>query len=102
MVSCIPLWDTPQWCHTVAPVGKRSSRSEKELLQLLLRDVRREAGLRQVDVARRLGLPQSFVSKYESGERRLDILEMRDVCEALGISLPTFARRLDRLLSRNR
>ena len=39
--------------------------------------------------------PQSYVSKYESGERRLDLLELRQVCNALDISLEAFIRRLE-------
>ncbi len=62
---------------------------------MLLRQVRQEKGLRQVDLADRLGQPQSFVSKYESGERRLDLLELRLVCEALGIALADFVRRFE-------
>ena len=37
----------------------------------------------QADVAGRLGRPQSFVSKYESGERRLDVVEFLEVCAAI-------------------
>jgi transcriptional regulator with XRE-family HTH domain len=62
----------------------------------LLRTIRHEAGLRQVDVARRLGRPQSFVSKYESGQRRLDLVELAAICQVLGASLPAFLRRLRR------
>jgi transcriptional regulator with XRE-family HTH domain len=51
-----------------------------------------------VDVAAKLGVPQSFVSNYESGERRLDILELRDLCEVLGITLPIFVQRLEKKL----
>ena len=51
--------------------------------------------MRQVDLADRLRQPQSYVSKYESGERRLDILELRQVCNALGISIEAFIRRLE-------
>jgi transcriptional regulator with XRE-family HTH domain len=67
-------------------------------LQVLLREVRLEAGLRQVDVAERLGQPQSFVSKYESGLRRLDLVELRQVCMVLGISLEAFVRRFEESL----
>ena len=42
-----------------------------------------------------LGLPQSFVSKYETGERRLDVLELREVCRALETSLFEFVERLE-------
>ncbi|MCK4487728.1 MAG: helix-turn-helix transcriptional regulator [Desulfobacterales bacterium] len=67
-------------------------------LQRLLRQIRHEAGLRQEDLAERLGQPQSFVSKYETGERRLDLLELRQVCTALGISLEEFVRRFENAL----
>jgi transcriptional regulator with XRE-family HTH domain len=40
----------------------------------------------QAEVALRLGRPQSFVSKYESGERYLDVVEFVEVCAALGAS----------------
>lgn len=53
----------------------------------LLRKYREDAGLRQTAVADALDEPQSFVSKYESGERRLDLVELRHVCAALGVSL---------------
>lgn len=52
------------------------------------------AGLGQADIARRLSRPQSFVSKYEAGERRLDVIELREVCDALGIGLSALVRRL--------
>jgi transcriptional regulator with XRE-family HTH domain len=41
-----------------------------------LREARRHAGLSQVEVARALGRPQSFVSKCETGERRIDVIEL--------------------------
>jgi len=59
----------------------------------LIRDIRQRAGLRQIDVAERLKQPQSFVSKYESGERRLDFLELEQVCEACETDLSDFVRR---------
>jgi transcriptional regulator with XRE-family HTH domain len=49
-----------------------------------------------MELASRLGVPQSFVSKYESGERRLDVLELRLVCRAVGVSLQEFVRRLEK------
>jgi transcriptional regulator with XRE-family HTH domain len=53
------------------------------------------AGLRQADVASQLGHPQSYASKYESGERRLDIVELWAILDVLGIGLAEFARRLE-------
>ena len=74
----------------------KGSRGEKQRrIRALLRDFRLKAGLRQQDVAERLGEPQSFVSKIESGERRLDLGELAEVCEALGISLADFVRRFE-------
>jgi transcriptional regulator with XRE-family HTH domain len=72
---------------------------QQRRLQALLRQIRIDAKLRQSDLAERLGQPQSFVSKYESGERRLDLLELRQICQAVGTSLEAFVRRLERSLS---
>lgn len=47
-----------------------------------------------MDLAERLGEPQSFVSKYEIGERRLDVLELEQVCKSCGITLIDFVTRL--------
>lgn len=57
-----------------------------------LRQLRIDAGLTQVQVAERLGTPQSFVSKYESGERRLDVIELKHVAEAIGTDLASVVR----------
>ena len=72
--------------------------AEQARLQRLLREVREEAGLRQTELAERLGKPQSFVSKYESGERRLDLTELHQICEVLGISLVDFVGRFEAAL----
>ncbi len=67
----------------------------KPLLLSMLRDLRKGAGMTQVALAESLGVPQSFVSKYESGERRLDLLELQRVCQALDVSLVGFVKRFD-------
>lgn len=54
-----------------------------ERLTKALANARREAGLTQTEVAGRLRRPQSFVSKYEQGERQLDVVEFVAVCRAL-------------------
>ena len=69
-----------------------SSAKQKTFLELL-RQVREEAGLRQIDVSNRLNQPQSFVSKYESGERRLDLLELELVCDACDTGISQFVKR---------
>ena len=68
-------------------------------LLAVLREMRLEAGLTQAALAVRIRKDQTFVSKYESGERRLDVLELREVCKALGISLAEFVRRLESALN---
>lgn len=68
---------------------------EQRALQQLLRELRVGAGLRQIDVAKSLGLPQSMVSKYEIGERRLDVIEVRQLCALFGISLVSFVEKLE-------
>lgn len=70
-------------------------RGQRAHLLELLRQIRLEAGLRQVDLAKRLRQPQSFVSKYESGTRRLDLLELQQVCSVCGISVSEFVRRFE-------
>jgi transcriptional regulator with XRE-family HTH domain len=45
---------------------------------------RKKAGVTQVDLAARLGRPQSFVAKYEGGERRLDVAEYLSIARVLG------------------
>lgn len=71
---------------------------DQEKLQTLLRQVRVEAGLNQTELAQQLGSPQSFVSKYEMGERRLDLLELRQICRVVGVSLEEFIRRFEESL----
>ncbi len=75
---------------------KRSSiEIQRQKLQALLKRIRQDKEIRQVELAERLGVPQSFVSKYETGDRRLDILELRQICNAVGISLEEFIQNLE-------
>jgi transcriptional regulator with XRE-family HTH domain len=76
-------------------MASRANLGEKKRFLSLVRQVRLDAGMRQEDLAAKLGEPQSFVSRYESGERRLDVLELRQICEVLGVSLLEFVRRLE-------
>jgi transcriptional regulator with XRE-family HTH domain len=55
---------------------------------------RRKAGKTQAEVARRLGRPQSYISKYEGGERRLDVVEFLDIADAVGFDPVAFLKRL--------
>lgn len=71
---------------------KSSFTGRHKRLCALLRKSRLDAGLRQIDLARKLRQPQSFVSKYENGERSLDLVELQRVCEGLGVTLTDFVR----------
>jgi transcriptional regulator with XRE-family HTH domain len=62
----------------------------------LLAEARDAAGLTQVELARRLERPQSFVSKYENGERRLDVVEFMAVAKAIGVEPCSILEALDR------
>lgn len=64
---------------------RKSVHSDPQVVfQRLLREARQEAGLTQQAVADHLGRAQSFVAKYEGGERRLDVVEFVQVCRAIG------------------
>lgn len=67
-----------------------------EHFRKLLADARRSAGLTQVALAKKLGRPQSFVSKFESGERRLDVIEFLDVARALAVDPARIINELER------
>lgn len=64
---------------------KREPKNRDELLGQLLIDARRKAGLTQDDVAKKLGRKQAYVSKYELGQRKLDVIEFLSIAEAIGI-----------------
>ena len=66
----------------------------------LLKEARRKAGVTQVELARRLGLTQSQVSKLERGDTRIDVVQLRAMCAACGLSLLDFVKRLERHLTR--
>ena len=72
---------------------------DQQVFQALLRKLRTEKGLRQIDLANSLNVPQSFISKMEVGERRLDILEIRRICVILDISLIEFVQKLEEELN---
>jgi transcriptional regulator with XRE-family HTH domain len=66
----------------------------------MLKGAREQSGLTQAVVAKRIGKAQSFVSNYESGERRLDLVEFITVASILGIDPLHPMKKLIRLMSR--
>ena len=65
----------------------------KRRLTVLLKQIRLDAGLTQAVLAQRLRQTQSYVSKYEAGEQRLDLTEIEKICEAVGVPLRDFVDR---------
>jgi transcriptional regulator with XRE-family HTH domain len=59
----------------------------------MLTELRRDKGLTQEALAELLGVPQSYVSKYELGERRLDFVETFEICHALNVDVVAFVQR---------
>ncbi len=67
-------------------------RYQYDVFRQLLVDERKRASLTQSEVARKLLRPQSFVSKYERGERRLDVTEFIEIADALGLNISHLLR----------
>jgi DNA-binding XRE family transcriptional regulator len=87
-----------QYVHITWRMKKRIYFAQRGRLVSLLREMRVKAGLTQTDVAARIEKDQSYVSRYESGQQRLDVLELREICQAIGISLEEFVKKLEKAL----
>lgn len=55
-----------------------------------IKDIRNRQGLKQEQLAKKLKKPQSYISKYENGERKLDFIEVLDICSACNVSVEDF------------
>jgi transcriptional regulator with XRE-family HTH domain len=75
-------------------MGKSIHSPQHQKLRELLVAARKKAKLTQAEVAERLGRPQSFVAKYEGGERRLDVIEFMVVASVLGADPAKLMRKL--------
>jgi transcriptional regulator with XRE-family HTH domain len=73
-------------------VTKSVFKDEREQFRHMLVRARKKAGLTQVQLAELLSRPQSFVSKVERGERRLDVIEFLELAERIGFDPLTFLR----------
>lgn len=72
--------------------------TEAEPVYALLRELRESRDVRQKELAARLGEHQTYVSRYERGERRMDILQVRRICMALDVPFVDFVRELEERL----
>ncbi len=61
-----------------------------------IRALRSEKGTMQADLAERLGVPQQYISRWETGETRMDIVQVWRYCTALGVSFTKLCRELER------
>lgn len=73
-------------------MGKRLYSDARETVRSLLRNAREKAEITQTDLAEKLGRPQSYVSDYERGHRRLDWVAVHEVLTACDADLVAFAR----------
>ena len=77
----MPAADSPAWRR----MQKSLKSPEYARLIAALVAVRHAAGIRQQALAKKLGRQQSFVAKYEGGERRIDVVEFIAIARALGV-----------------
>ncbi|WP_345956293.1 helix-turn-helix transcriptional regulator [Pseudomonas fulva] len=70
-------------------------RPEYQALLGLLKKYRTDGGLTQAQCSEALGKPQSFMSDVEKGTRRLDIIQLRDLCAVLGTTLTEVVQELE-------
>ena len=77
------------------------SRFDPDYLILLkeIHAARNASGLSQAEVAKRLGISQSTWSKIEAGERRIDLIELRRFCNAIGTDFSAFVKSTDQKMS---
>jgi transcriptional regulator with XRE-family HTH domain len=74
---------------------------ELKILGEVLVRARERAGLKQSDVAARLGLPASYLSKIENGTRRLDVIELIQIAEAMDSDPAGIVRQLEKALGKH-
>lgn len=79
-------------------IMKSIHNKEYQQLLTLLKAKRIEKGFTQERLASSLGIKQGIISKIETHERRLDVIELRSICISLGISFPEFINQLEKLI----
>lgn len=65
---------------------------EYAVLLRLLREAREKAGYTQIELAKAIGQSQSFVTKVETGDRRLDLVQLRTLLRVFKVPMTKFVR----------
>ena len=65
-----------------------------QLLRVLLKQERERQGLTQLELGKRLGKDQLFVSRFESGRRQVNVIEFLDITRAIGADPTRLLRKL--------
>jgi transcriptional regulator with XRE-family HTH domain len=82
-------------------VKKTLYSEEQSVFLSLLKQVRQNANLSQRELSEILEIPQSRISDYERGQRQMDLMELRQYCQALGITVVDFVQRFDRMVMKS-
>ena len=80
-------------------MDKTANYNRNKIFLQVLKSMRTGGRVTQKEMASRLGVTQSYLSKIERGERGVNVLELMDYCEASGVSLTEFSARLESRLS---
>lgn len=73
-------------------MGKSIRTKEYQSFAQKLKKARKQAGLTQVKVSKKLGRPQSYISKAEAGEQRLDVVELKMFAKLYGKDINYFVK----------
>ena len=87
--------------HSRAQLDKSVHSGGQSAFCELMVKARKGAGLTQRELADRLHKPQSFVAKYEGGERRIDVVEFLTVCQAMGVDPAKLLKALKNAIAGN-
>ena len=83
-------------CVSLADVTKPRFTPQYARIQERLRALRERKGIDQSELAKRMGVPQQYISRYEIGETRMDVVQLWLYCRALGASFTALCRQLEK------